>query len=76
MVKPAPNLIHAILIAEPVIKVGPPPPPPPPSLPLVSSRNGNLFQGRNDPNLHWYLPDFNLAADVDPGFAFVASQSS
>jgi hypothetical protein len=52
-----------------------PPPPKPASLPLVSSRNGNLFQDRNDPNLHWYLPDFNLAGDLDPGFAFVASQS-
>lgn len=61
-----------ILVAQPVIEVGPPPPA---SLPLMSSQNGNLFQDRNDPNLHWYLPDFNLADDVDPGFAFVASQS-
>ena len=75
MVKPAPNLTPPILIAEPVIKVGPPPPPPPASLPLVSSRNGNLFQDRNYSNLHWYLPDFNLAGDVDPSFAFAASQS-
>ena len=52
-----------------------PPPPKPASLPLVSSRNGNLFQDRNDPDLHWCLPDFNLADDVDPGFAFAASQS-
>ena len=59
-------------MAEPVIQVSPPLPA---SLPLVSSRNGNLFQDRNDPNLHWYLPDFNLAEDVDPGFGFVASQS-
>jgi hypothetical protein len=58
-----------------VIKVAPPPPPPPASLPLVSSRNGNLFQDRNYSNLHWYLPDFNLAGDVDPSFAFAASQS-
>ena len=75
MVKPAPNLTPPILIAEPVIKVAPPPPPPPASLPLVSSRNGNLFQDRNYSNLHWYLPDFNLAGDVDPSFAFAASQS-
>jgi hypothetical protein len=75
VVKPAPNLVPPILIAEPVIKVGPPPPPPPASLPLVSSRNGNLFQDRNYSNLHWYLPDFNLAGDVDPSFAFAASQS-
>ena len=52
-----------------------PPPPKPASLPVVSSRTGSLFQDRNDPNLHWYLPDFNLAEDVDPGFGFVASQS-
>src|SRR5204863_2641126 len=50
-------------------------PPPPASLPLVSSQNGNLFLDRNDANLHWYLPDFNLATDVDPGFAFTASRS-
>lgn len=65
-----------ILVAQPVIPVSPPPPPLPASLPLVSSRNGNLFQDRNDSNLHWYLPDFNLAAEVDPGFAFTATQQS
>jgi len=52
-----------------------PPPPKPASLPLVSSQTGNLFLDRNDANLHWYLPDFNLTDDVDPGFAFAASQS-
>ena len=62
----------SILVAWTVIDISPPLPA---SLPLVSSRNGNLFQDRNDPNLHWYLPDFNLADDVDGGFAFVASQS-
>jgi hypothetical protein len=62
----------SIVVAWPVIDISPPLPA---SLPLVSSRNGNLFQDRNDPNLHWYLPDFNLADDVDGGFAFVASQS-
>jgi len=61
-----------ILVAWPVIDISPPLAA---SLPLVSSRNGNLFADRNDPNLHWYLPDFNLADDVDGGFAFVASQS-
>ena len=50
-------------------------PPPPVSLPLVSSQTGNLFVDRNDANLHWYLPDFTLAQDVDSGFSFVASQS-
>jgi hypothetical protein len=63
-----------ILVAQPVIDVSPPPPPLPASLPLVTSRNGNLFQDRNDSNLHWYLPDFNLAAEVDLGFAFTASR--
>lgn len=50
--------------------------PKPVSLPLVSSQTGNLFVDRNDPNLHWYLPDFTLADDMDhPQFAFAASQS-
>ncbi|HEY4257940.1 MAG TPA: hypothetical protein VGM66_12060 [Candidatus Udaeobacter sp.] len=31
---------------------------------------------RNDTNVHWYLPDFRLADDVDAGFAFAASQSA
>jgi hypothetical protein len=61
-----------VSVARPVIEV---PPPLPASLPMVSSRNGNLFQDRNDSNLHWYLPDFNLADDIDPGFTFAASQS-
>ena len=54
-------------------------PNPPPqkfaSLPLTDSRSGSLFADRNDPNLHWYLPDFSLTDDVDPTFAFAASQS-
>lgn len=48
----------------------------PMSLPLASTRNGNLFTDRNDPNLHWYLPQFALAADVDSTFVFAASQTS
>jgi hypothetical protein len=48
----------------------------PASLPLASSRNGNLFVDRNDPALHWYLPDFSLAADTDSSFAFSARQTS
>jgi hypothetical protein len=67
----SPVIRAPILVARPVIEIGPPLPA---SLPLVSSRNGNLFQDRNDLNLHWYLPDFNLADDIDPGFTFVASQ--
>jgi hypothetical protein len=51
-----------------------PPPPKPASLPLVSSRNGNLFADRNDPNL---LVPFqtSISERCDPGFGFVASQS-
>jgi len=52
-----------------------PPPPKPASLPLVDSRNGNLFTDRNDANLQWYLPEFALADDIDPAFAFLANQS-
>jgi hypothetical protein len=44
-------------------------------LPLAASRNGSLFTDRFDSNLHWYLPDFVLAADVDPGFAFAVRQT-
>ncbi len=47
----------------------------PASLPVVSSQKGNLFADRNDAGLQWYLPDFTLADDVDPRFAFVAMQS-
>ncbi len=46
-----------------------------PSLPLATSRNGSLFTDRFDSNLHWYLPDFAPAADVDPLFAFAVSQT-
>jgi hypothetical protein len=52
-----------------------PPQPLPASLPLAGSGSLDLFLDRNNPNLHWYLPDFLLADDVDPSFAFVASQS-
>ena len=46
-----------------------------PSLPVADSRSDNLFTDRFDSNLHWYLPDFALAADVDAGFAFAVSQT-
>lgn len=62
---------HGILIDHPIHF---PFPPLPASLPLAGSKNGNLFVDRNDSNLHWYLPDFALADDVDPSFAFAASQ--
>lgn len=48
----------------------------PVSLPMASTRNGSLFADRNNPNLHWYLPQLALAADVDPAFVFAASQTS
>ncbi|HVR47273.1 MAG TPA: hypothetical protein VMT95_11660 [Candidatus Binatia bacterium] len=47
----------------------------PPSLPVATSRNGSLFTDRDDSNLHWYLPDFAPAPDVDPLFAFAVSQT-
>lgn len=49
--------------------------PAPVSLPLVSSQVGNLFLDPNNAMLHWYLPDFALADDLDPSFAFAASQT-
>ena len=54
-------------VVEPTVPV-------PPDLPLLASRNGSLFVG-NDNTKHWYLPGFALQADVDPGFAFAATQS-
>jgi hypothetical protein len=48
----------------------------PVSLPMASTRIGSLFADRNNPNLRWYLPQFALAADVDPSFVFAASQTS
>jgi hypothetical protein len=48
---------------------------PPPSLPVAASRDGNLFTDRFDSNLHWYLPEFALVADVDPGFAFAVRET-
>ena len=45
-----------------------------PNLPLLASRNGNVFAG-SDNARHWYLPAFALQADVDAGFTFAATQS-
>ena len=47
----------------------------PPSLPVAASRSGSLFTDRFDSNLHWYLPDYALVDDVDPGFAFAVRQT-
>ena len=46
------------------------------SLPMASTRSGSLFEDRNYPDLHWYLPQFALAADVDASFVFAANQPS
>ena len=59
----------------PPIRPVPVGPPTPASLPVASTQNGKIFSDRNDPNLHWYLPDLALAPDVDPSFAFAASQT-
>src|SRR6266568_1296917 len=61
-----PNLVAALIDTRPPL---------PASLPLMSSQNGNLFVDRNDASLHWHLPEFTLADDIDSGFAFTASQS-
>ena len=68
-VRPVPVAVSAI---GPDVAVSQPAPA---SLPLISSKAGNLFVDRNDASVHWYLPDFNLADDVDPKFGFAASQS-
>ena len=60
------------LLTRPIIML---PPMRPASLPMLSSRAGSLFADRNDTNLHWYLPSFSLAPDIDAKFAFAASQS-
>src|SRR5664280_2642450 len=62
----------AVFVSHPIVL----PQPPVASLPLANSGNGSLFLDRNNTNLHWYLPDFALADDIDPSFAFVASQKS
>jgi hypothetical protein len=44
-------------------------------LPVVNTQSGNLFNDRFNPNLRWYLPKYDLAADIDTLFSFAASQS-
>ena len=66
-----PGQHSAVFVSHPILL----PQPPVASLPLANSGNGSLFLDRNNPNLHWYLPDFVLADDIDPSFAFVASQT-
>ena len=42
------------------------------SLPLESSRNGNIFNDRFNAQLIWYLPSYDLAPDIDASFSFAA----
>jgi len=46
------------------------------SLPLESSRSENVFHDRFNPQLIWYLPGYQLAADIDTGFSFSALEQS
>lgn len=46
-----------------------------PPIPVVSTKNGNLFNDRFDNNLLWYLPVFSLLPATDASFSFVATQS-
>lgn len=43
-------------------------------LPVVGTQQGNLFHGRYDEHVRWYLETVSLAADPDPSFAFAATQ--
>lgn len=43
------------------------------SLPLESSRNGNVFNDRFNAQLSWFLPSYQPAADIDASFSFAAS---
>jgi hypothetical protein len=43
------------------------------SLPLESTRNGNVFNDRFNAQLSWYLPGYDLAPDIDASFSFAAS---
>lgn len=42
------------------------------NLPLESTQNGNIFTDRFNDQLIWYLPGYQLAADIDPTFGFAA----
>ncbi len=79
VLRPVAGPVAATPQATPVVRPlfwGIPIPIRPISLPMASTRNGSLFADRNYPDLHWYLPQFALAADVDPSFLFTASQTS
>ena len=42
------------------------------SLPLESTRSANVFHDRFNAQLSWYLPGYQLAADIDATFSFAA----
>ncbi len=42
------------------------------SLPLESSRNGNVFNDRFNAQLSWFLPSYQPAPDIDASFSFAA----
>lgn len=70
-VQHSPVIVGHPIVGHPIVL----PQPPVASLPLANSGHGSLFLDRTNPNLHWYLPDFVLADDIDSSFAFVASQN-
>jgi hypothetical protein len=45
------------------------------SLPIANTQTGNVFKDRFATDMAWYLPAFQLAADVDGAFAFTATQA-
>lgn len=45
------------------------------SLPVANTQAGNVFKDRVAADTAWYLPAFQLADDVDPAFAFAATQA-
>jgi hypothetical protein len=46
------------------------------NLPMESTRSGNVFQDRFNPQLSWYLPGYQLAADIDASFSFAAVEQA
>lgn len=42
------------------------------SLPLESTRSGNVFNDRFNAQVSWYLPGYQLAPDIDASFSFSA----
>jgi hypothetical protein len=46
------------------------------NLPLDSTQNGNIFNDRFNSQITWYLPGYQLAADIDTTFSFAATEQS